>query len=201
MIQAAVNLKDTWPNGLRLHRLTVEEYHKMIQAGVLTEDDRVELLEGLLVEKMTQDPPHAGTVTRLQRRLSRLLPDEWLLRIQLPITLSESEPEPDLVVAKGPEDAYDQRHPVPRDVALAIEVADTSLDTDRELKLTVYARERLPAYWIVNLIDGSVEVYTNPRGGRAPLYRQAQTFTREQTLPLVVAGKQLGKIAVAELLP
>ena len=111
-----------------VYRFTVTQYHRMIESGVLTENDRVELLEGRVVPKVPCNPPHDGTVTRIQRRLARLLPDEWLIRVQCALTTRDSEPEPDLTVVRGPEEVYFTRHPLPRDVGLLIEVADATLD-------------------------------------------------------------------------
>src|SRR5690242_8549294 len=110
-----------------LYRFTVKQYQRMIETGVLTENDRVELLEGWIVDKMPHNPPHDGTINRINRRLLPLLPEGWLLRVQSAITLTRSEPEPDLAIVRGPEEIYFKRHPMPRDIALLIEVADTTL--------------------------------------------------------------------------
>src|SRR3954447_11323324 len=108
---------------LQFHRFSVAEYHQMIDAGILTTNHKVELLDGWIVDKMTQNPPHVTVVTRLTRWLASILPeDEWTLRVQGPITLSTSEPEPDVVLARGPDSSYEKRHPGPKDVALLIEV-------------------------------------------------------------------------------
>src|SRR5438105_578987 len=98
-----------------LRRFSVAEYHKMIKTGILKPDDRVELLEGWIVNKMPQKPPHSNSITRANRRLARILSDHWTLRVHAPITLSGSEPEPDIVLARGAEELYDQRHPRPAD--------------------------------------------------------------------------------------
>src|SRR5438094_10056194 len=100
------------------YRFTVKQYHRMIETGILTGNDRVELLEGWIVPKMPHNPPHDGTITRVTRRLMSVLPDEWLLRVQSAITLQRSEPEPDFAVVRGPEEVYFRRHSSPRDSAL-----------------------------------------------------------------------------------
>lgn len=110
-----------------LYRFSVEQYHRMIEAGVLTEDDRAELLEGVVTYKMTHNPPHDATISLLQSELLKRLPDEWVLRIQSAITLADSEPEPDLAGARGPARRYLRAHPGPRDLPLLIEVAETTL--------------------------------------------------------------------------
>src|SRR5262249_20113394 len=123
-----------------VHRFSVEQYHRMIEAGILTEDDRVELLEGVIVDKMTHNPPNDGTIGLLQTELLKRLPDGWVLRIQSAITLTDSEPEPDLAVSRGPWRRYLQAHPVPRDLALVVEVADATLAQDQTDKVRSYAR-------------------------------------------------------------
>lgn len=115
----------------RLHRFSVDQYERMIELGVLTSADRVELIEGIVVQKMTQNPPRAVSIDYTRDALRPLLNEGWHLREQKPIKLSDSEPQPDLVVVRGPLQRYERRHPVPRDIALLIEVADTSLDGDR----------------------------------------------------------------------
>jgi Uma2 family endonuclease len=167
----------------------------------LTEDDRVELLEGCLVAKMPHNPPHDGTICRVQRRLTKVLPDEWLLRVQSALHLDNSKPELDLLIARGPEETYLARHPRPKDVALVIEVADTTLDMDRDLKAPLYARNRLPVYWLVNLQEGQIEVYDLPRGGKQPGYRRCQIYTKADTLPLILDGRELARLPVRDLLP
>lgn len=184
-----------------MHRFTVEQYHRMIDTGVLKEDDRVELLEGWIVEKMPHNPPHDGTILAAQTELLKVLPASHVLRIQSAIMLPDSEPEPDLAVALGPARRYFEEHPGPRDLALVVEVAGSTLDQDRGIKQRIYARARIPIYWIVNLLDGLVEVYTNPRAGKAPAYRQRQDHRGEDTVPLVVAGKEVARIVVRDILP
>lgn len=187
--------------GRSLHRFSVAEYHRMIRAGILTEDHRVELLEGVIVDKMPHNPPHDGTITRIQRRLARVLSENWLLRVQCAITLKNSEPEPDLAIVKNLEDAYFVRHPGPRDIALLIEVADTSLEDDRQDKGRTYARARIPVYWIVNLNDRQIEVYTEPKSGKEPAYRQRTDYGIDTKVPLLLEEKEFASIAVGELLP
>jgi Uma2 family endonuclease len=183
-----------------LYRLSVAQYHDMIKAGVLKEGEKVELLEGLLVEKMTRNPPHDGSLMLVQATLNNHLPSGWLTRVQSAITTGDSEPEPDVVVVPGPMRRYLRSHPSPTEVALVVEVADSSLDLDRGDKLRIYARARLPVYWIINIPDMCVEVYTQPRG-RNPTYRQRRDYLPDQTIPLVIAGQDAGTIAVRDLLP
>jgi Uma2 family endonuclease len=150
---------------------------------------------------MTHNPPHDGTVLLVQTELLKRLPAEWVLRVQSAITLSDSEPEPDLAVAVGPARRYVRTHPRPRDLALVVEVADRALDEDRGAKRRAYARSRIPCYWIVNLNDLIVEVYTAPRGGRAPVYREQRDYGLDESVPLVIDGLSLGPIPVRDMLP
>jgi Uma2 family endonuclease len=173
----------------------------MIDLGVLTSDDRVELIEGIVVQKMTQHPPHAVAIDYTLDALRPLLPEGWRLRQQKPIKLSDSEPEPDLVVVRGPLQRYERRHPGPRDIALLIEVADTTLEGDRQDKGRIYARARIAVYWIVNLSDRRVEVYTEPKGGKEPAYRQRNDYPLGASVPLPIDGNEVGKVSVDELLP
>jgi hypothetical protein len=184
-----------------VYRFTVHQYHRMIETGILTGNDRVELLEGWIVAKMPHNPPHDGTITRVMRRLMPVLPDEWLLRVQSAITLPRSEPEPDLAIVRGPEKTYFRRHPGPRDIALLIEVADSTLLYDRRSKGPIYAGARIPQYWILNLVETVLEVYTLPRAGRAAGYREQRTYGINESVPLVIDGCELEKIPVSELLP
>jgi len=185
----------------RVYRFSVKQYQRMIETGVITENDRVELLEGCVVKKMPHNPPHDGTINRMNRRLLRMLPDDWLLRVQSAITLPRSKPEPDLAIVRAPEELYFKRHPVPRDIALIIEIADTSLLYDRQYKGAIYARVRIPFYWIVNLAAARIEVYSLPRAGRTPAYRERHDYGKEEVVPLILAGHELGRLAVRDLLP
>jgi hypothetical protein len=184
-----------------VYRFTVGQYHHLIKAGVLGEDDRVELIEGMLTAKLTHNPPHDCAVSLAQAELLSRLPRGWILRVQSAITLSDSEPEPDLVIARGPTRRYARSHPKPRDIALAVEVADATLEADRTDKLRVYARARIAVYWILNLIDEAVEVYSEPRGGKAPVYGRREDHAKKDSVPLTLAGRALGSIRVRDLLP
>jgi Uma2 family endonuclease len=184
-----------------LYRFSVDQYEKMIDAGVLTSGDRVELIEGIVVQKMTQHPPHAVAIDYCRDALVSLLPDDWRLREQKPIKLSDSEPEPDLVIVRAPLRLYERRHPRPADIAVVSEVADTTLETDRRDKGRMYARARIPVYWIINLNDRCVEVYTEPRGGKSPVYRRRNDYDSDSQAALVIQDDEVGEISVSDLLP
>jgi Uma2 family endonuclease len=184
-----------------LYRFNVEQYEKMVEIGLLTSEDRVELIEGLLVQKMTQHPPHAVAIDYTMDALRPLLPEGWRLREQKPIKLSDSEPEPDLIIVRGPLRRYETRHPRPADIAVVIEIADTTLEGDRRDKGRMYARARIPIYWIINLNERQIEVYAEPKGGKSPAYRRRTDFLIDAKVPLVIEGSEMGSVSVGDLLP
>lgn len=183
-------------------RFTVAEYHNLIRAGVLTENDELELLEGYLVHKMPHNPPHDGTIFAVQDVLGGLLPKGWMCRVQSSITLAESEPEPDLAIVRGDRRTYFTRHPQPSDFGVVIEVADSSLDSDQMDKQRIYARAGLPVYWIVNLPGRRVEVYADPQPAATPPgYATRTDHAAGASVPVVLDGVTVGTIAVDDVLP
>jgi Uma2 family endonuclease len=189
------------PASYDLYRITVDEYHRMIDAGILRPEHRMELLEGWLVKKMPNNPAHAYPVQRLTRLLIAHLPQDWTIRIQLPITLLESEPEPDVAIVRGPDDRYVDRHPFADDVGLLIEVANESLSRDRKDKLRIYSAARIAEYWIVNVKAGAVDVYARPKNGKDAPYPLAKSYRRADHVPLVLDGRRVAEIPVREMLP
>lgn len=160
--QPVVPLPDT-ERLLTRRRFTVADYHAMARAGILTEEDRVELLDGQIVEKMTINRPHAGCVNRLNRLFVGRLGDRAVVQPQNPILLDDySEPEPDVSLLRPKADFYAQEDPMPEDVLLVIEVADASLARDRMVKVPLYARAGVPEVWIVNLQARRIEVFKGP---------------------------------------
>jgi Uma2 family endonuclease len=183
-------------------RFSVEQYHEMVRAGILTEDDPVELLDGLLVRKMTKNPPHRAVTGLVREALDGALPEGWYADSQEPITLSTSEPEPDGTVVRGTRRQYLDRHPGAGDVTLVVEVADASLERDQTFKKQIYAQAGIPVYWIVNLIDRRVEVYTDPSSpSEAPDYGQRRDYAAQDAVPLVLEGREVAQIPVGRLLP
>ena len=183
-------------------RLRVEQYHAMIQAGILTDDDSVELLEGWLVFKMPKNPPHRVTTRLVRTALENILPPGWYVDLQEPITLSNSEPEPDIVVVQGDTRQYLDRHPGAEDIDLIIEVSDTTLQRDRTVKKRIYARAGIAIYWIVNLVEGMVEVYSQPMTEvEQPDYSQRLDFGRSAVISVIIEGVEIGAINVNSLLP
>jgi len=159
---------------------TVEEYHRMAEAGILGEDDRVELIEGEIVEMTPIGSRHAGAVNRLNRLFSERVGEHAVVSVQNPIRLGErSEPQPDLALLRFREDFYASSHPGPGDVLLVVEVAETSAEYDRRVKVPLYARFGIPEVWLVDLEGEAVEVYRDPSPEG---YRKAEVLRRGSSL-------------------
>lgn len=183
-------------------RLTVEQYHGLIAAGLITDEEAVELLEGWLVPKMPKNPPHNLSTGLVCDALQALLTPGWHIDCQGSITTAESEPEPDVGVVRGLRRDFANRHPEARDLGMVIEVSDTTLARDRGIKKRIFARAGVPVYWIVNLIDRQVEVYTDPTGpGNDPDYRVQQILKAGDSIAVVLDGVELGRVEVSQLLP
>jgi Putative restriction endonuclease len=195
---APVVRRAVWPVP---YQFTVQQYHRMIQLRILMEDDPVELLEGWIAKKMPHNPPHDGTVWVIQTALQPLVAPAWIVRTQSSITTRDSEPEPDIVVARAPGSKYLTAHPTPKDIGLIVEVADSSLDIDRDLKARLFARAKIPIYWIVNIPERRVEVYTNPRRGKSPAYRERQDYGIDASVSLVLGMQVIAHLPVRQLLP
>jgi Uma2 family endonuclease len=179
--------------------ITVEEYERMIEEGEIGEHDDVELIKGRVVVKMGQGPIHASGSEKSRRPIERLVPLGWHVRTEKPVRMprENSEPVPDLSVVRGDIEDYLRRHPEPADVALVVEVAKSSLALDRE-QAVILGAAGIPVYWIINLVDRQLEVYSNPSGGAYP----APVWLGEsESVDLIVGGQVVGQIAVADLLP
>ncbi len=193
---------DPTPPPYPVKRFTVEEYHRMIDAGVFADDERFELLEGWIIPKRSRNPPHDVTIVLIQALLAASVPRGWHIRPQLAITTRTSEPEPDFTVVRGEARDYLARHPGPADIALAIEVSESSLDRDRTLKSRIYARAGVPIYWIVNVAERCVEVHTDPTGpAKSPAYRSKTIVGPDGELALVLDGREVARIAAKDILP
>ncbi|HHB13379.1 MAG TPA: Uma2 family endonuclease [Chromatiales bacterium] len=145
------------------HRWTVDDFHRMVEHGVIGENDRIELLDGELYEMTPIGSRHAAATDFLLRALDRAVGDAAVVRCQSPIRLGDlSEPQPDLALLRPRPDWYRDAHPSPGDVLLVIEVADRSLAYDRDLKLPAYARAGIPEAWLIALNDGRLEIHRNP---------------------------------------
>lgn len=185
---------------LPIARFSVEQYHRMIESGAFTEDDRLELVEGWVVTKMAKGPGYEYSTGRLDEVLRERLPAGWRVRNQAPITLSRSEPEPDVTVARGAREDYRDHHPGAMDIALVVEVSDASLATDR-LKGRTYGAAGIPEYWIVNLLERTIEVYTSPSGSHDTGYQRRTVLDENDEVRVMIDGQQQGTLSVAGLLP
>ena len=199
---AAVPTEPVW-------RLSVEQYHQMIRLGILSDDDPVELLDGWLVYKMPKNPPHRATTKLTRNALEAVIPEGWYVDTQEPITLADSEPEPDVVVVRGNTRDYLDRHPGAADIALIIEVADSTLDREcpgdtlreRISKQRLYARAGIPIYWIINLPEKQIEVYTEPVVAEESIYQRRQDYQLSDEVPVAIAGQIVSRLSVLDLLP
>lgn len=152
---------------LQRRKFSVADFHRMGEHGILDEDERVELIEGELISMSPIGTRHMTAVIALTRALQPMLGETALLSVQNPIRLgSRSEPQPDLALLRPPLDPYRTRLPGPEDILLLIEVADSSADYDREVKMPLYARHSISEVWLVDLALGAVEVYRAPQAGR-----------------------------------
>jgi Uma2 family endonuclease len=164
------------------HRFTVATYERMIDLGILKEDDRVELIRGEIIAKMPIGNPHIACVDRLNRLFVRAVGDDAIVSIQSPIRLADSEPEPDVVLKRPRDDFYASGKPGPADILLVIEVADASLDDDREVKSPLYGENGIAEYWIVNLVDRCLEVHRQPRPDGS--YADVRSLRAGQTIEI-----------------
>lgn len=193
--------------GGRLYRLSLDQYQQMVEAGILKSGTPIVLLDGLLVTKMTKGNPHETAAYLGQEVLRATLPPGWLVRKESPLALpggpgvGDSAPEPDISVVRGVIRDYATRTPGPGDVALVIEVADSSVSNDRK-GLIRYARAGIPFAWIVNLPSRTLEVSSRPTGpGPDPRYAESRTYGDQESVPVVIDGREVAQIRVADLLP
>lgn len=165
---------------------TVDEYYRLAEAGILSENDRVELVEGEIIEMVPIGSRHAAHVKRLISLLTSALDDRAIVAAQDPIRLDRfSEPEPDIAVLRSRDDFYASAHPGPGDIYLIIEVADSSLEYDRSTKVPLYARFGVPNVWLLDLQDEQVECYASPEGGE---YGEADVLDGDDQVELEALG-------------
>ncbi|MCP4400542.1 MAG: Uma2 family endonuclease [bacterium] len=175
--------------GRLTHWFSVEEYGLLSDAGILHEDDRLELIEGRIIDMAPIGSAHAGSVNRLLGIFVNLFQDRAIVSVQNPVQLDAySEPQPDLMLLRPRDDFYAERHPEPEDVLLLLEVADTSLDYDRNVKIPLYAGHAIQEVWLLNLRDQTIEVYRAPSsaGYENILTLRGQQHVNPQTFPEVM---------------
>ncbi len=182
-----------------MHRITVDEYERIIRAGALEDPARIELIDGYLVDKLSKNPEHSYSAISAHEILKDRLPAGWSARKEEPVRIpAYDEPEPDVSIVRGSRSDYRHRIPEPADVALLVEVSESTLGGDRGKKLSAYAKGGIPVYWIVNLVDRQVEVYSGPVAGSYP---SPTIYVAGQQVPLSIGGQQLQPIAVDDILP
>ncbi len=187
---------------LQFWRFSVAQYHEMIRTGILDEDAPVELIEGWIITKMSKNPSHRISTQLTREALASLLPKGYFADDQEPLTTDDSQPEPDVMVAKGERRDFLQRHPHGHEVPLIVEVADASLARDRKLKRRLYARAGVAMYWIINLNKRQIEVYTEPVGEAEKAdYRVRRDYHAGEEIPLTIDGHEVGRLNVSALLP
>jgi hypothetical protein len=181
-------------------RLTVDQYHDLIAKGAFAGNERCELLEGVVVEKMTKTPAHVVVNRRCEQVLASLLPQGWHVRSQDPITLAGSEPEPDLAIVRGQIEDYARRHPSGGEIGMVVEVADASLVTDR-FKSEIYAEAGIPWYWILNIPGRVVELHGSPtRAAAKASYADVRRYGLNDEVPFVLDGGEIARVKVSRLL-
>jgi Uma2 family endonuclease len=181
---------ESWP---RPHRLTVEDYYRMAEVGLLSPADRTELIEGEIVDMPPIGSEHASVVTLLTRQLLRAVDDSMEVRVQQPVRfMPRSEPQPDFALVGRRADAYRHGHPTAKDVLLLIEVSESTLRYDLEEKARLYATNRIPEYWVIDLVNRRIVRHRDP--GRAGYGQRDEVASG--VLPLPTLGAE---IAVADL--
>ena len=181
-----------------LFRMSLGQYEALVASGAFNEHDRLHLINGFLVERMTQGDPHCVADDLCRNALVSALPTGWFVRSNKPVRLPpHSKPEPDHAVVRGQIRDYLHQSPGPADVALIVEIAFSSLRDDREMA-RLYSQAGISTYWIVNLIDRQVEVYSDPTGTG---YASYVCYSVGQIVPVVIAGVQAGSVAVADIFP
>jgi len=188
------------PPGVPIYPLTVRQYLRMGEVDILGQYDRVELLEGLLNPKKPPTPPHDSRTCHLHNILGKLLPDQWQVNCKFAITTRDSVPEPDISVVMANESEYAKRHAKASETALAVEVSDVTLTIDQIVKRRIYARAKIPVYWLVNMPNFRIEVFCEPKGGKSADYRSCEIFKDGDRVPLTIAGAKRKSLHVSEIL-
>lgn len=185
-------------------RITVDEYHRIIESGALGEEPRVELLEGVIVRKMAKNPPHNLACDLIQYLLMRLLPPGCFVSMGTSMTIEErqGEPEPDAMILRGEMRDYSGRRRTPADASLVVEVSDTTYKVDRSVKWSLYAASGVPVYWIVDVSRKRLEIHSEPTGqGETAAYAKVSILGPDDEVPLVLDGREIGRFLLREIMP
>lgn len=187
----------TYGRDASIAKFSVRRYQEMIRQGILDANDHVELLEGYVVQKMARNPKHDAVIDRLYEILVRFKPQGWRVRSQSAITLRDSQPEPDFSIVRGSSSDFEFSHPTPSQTFLVIEIANSTLQRDRHDKSRIYASAGIPVYWIVNLVDHRIEVYSSPIGTE---YTRTEHFAAGQSVPLTLDGETVASLPVSDII-
>jgi len=183
-------------------QMTTLEYRRSLAQGEFGPPGSVELLEGRVVAKVRQSLRHDGALEKIRDVLAKIVPGGWHLQLAQAIQTIDSQPEPDVAIVADALDSHSGRTPRGEEIALIVEAADASLIPDRRLKGRVYARAGIANYWILNLIDGQLEVYSNPSGPvQMPGFHEHRVFRGDDKLSLVIGLDDLGMVRVADMIP
>lgn len=182
-----------------LYRLSVEEYDRIVRSGALRGEDRVELIDGFIVQKDTRDRSHPLAAKQAMLALLTVVPPGWHVASERPVvTSSRSKPEPDLAVVKGEARDFLERDITAVDVALVVKIAQSRLECDRTVMAPIYAASGIPTYWILNVAEEQIEVYSNPASGH---YQAHEDYRFGQEVPLLIEGTDAGPVPVTDVLP
>jgi Uma2 family endonuclease len=187
----------------QFHRLTLAQYRRLRELDILKPGEQVEFLEGFLV--LRQPEPDGLAPRAILSRVSGQLPVDWAVHISHPLPLGgyspESQPEPDLVIARRPVTCDSESQLAAKSVEIVIEMAGGFPTLERVDMARIYARASIPVYWVVNVIDKVIEVYTQPSGpGDSPAYAQRQDYAIGTAVPVILDGTTVGTIPVAEVM-
>lgn len=186
----------------KLYRLSVRDYRRAIDAGILT-DTRLELLGGILVRQMGKSNRSNYPLIALPAAFRSVVPAEWLVLTGVSLRVGRcSCPEPDILIVPGPAARYATRIPRAREAALVIQIAEASYPLDRGFKWRRYAAAKIPIYWILNLTKNRVEIFREPTGiGSKATYQVTEIYGPDTVIPLVVAGVEVGRLAARDVFP
>jgi hypothetical protein len=185
----------------RAYQFSGKQYDRMVEGGIINLDTGPELIEGWLVQRDLPNQTCIKAFHRLAKPLRLWSSDDWTWMVVAPIALRHNRVHADFVFVREPSEQYERRNPRPKDIGLIIEVADASILTNRRGKVPLYAGAKIPELWLLNLVDSIVEVYTQPKGGKAPTYQRRRDYRQDEQVPLVLDGREVARLAVSTLCP
>lgn len=196
-VEQTESAQETVVSAPTLYRLSITEYLAILESGALADAEHIELLDGWMVQKMTKNPRHRNGVSRARRLLESVLPEGWFVETEQSVITLNNLPEPDIMVIRGDIAQLPDRHFEAQELGLVVEVSDSSLPIDRTAKYRLYAAAPIPEYWILNLNNNTLEVYTEPDGVED--YRQKCTYTSDQSVMFRLNGMETATLALGRL--